>query len=68
MNKKIQEIFLKVLVDNKAPVAVYLRHGIKLTGKIVGFDQTAIFLEDLNKIIQIVLINAVSTVTPIFNP
>lgn len=48
-------------------VAVYLRHGIKLKGKIVGYDERAIFLEGLNAITQIVLIDAASTVPPIFN-
>jgi host factor-I protein len=67
MKKTIQEIFLKILADNKAPVAVYLRHGIKLKGKIIGFDEKTIFLENTDSSTQLIFIDSVSTVTPIFN-
>ena len=62
--KAVQEAFLKILVDGNFPAAVYLRHGIRLKGKIVGFDEKAIFLENLDGTVQLVLIDAVSTVTP----
>ena len=65
MKKCIQEIFLKGLVQNKALVAVYLRHGIKLKGKLIGFDEKTIFLENADSTTQLIFIDSVSTIFPI---
>jgi RNA chaperone Hfq len=62
MKTEIQTNFFTALVEAKVQIAVYLRHGIKLKGKLVGFDEAALFLDDSHHI-QMILIDAVSTVT-----
>ncbi len=36
--------FFSELLENQSTVTVYLRHGIKLTGTLVGVSEEAIFL------------------------
>jgi host factor-I protein len=59
----IESSFLPELIRNKTPVSIYLRHGIRLRGKLVGQDEKALFLEDSSGV-QMILKNAVSTITP----
>lgn len=65
MNTTLQTRFLSSLIANKVPVAVYLRHGIKLKGRLVGFDEKILFLADAQGV-QLILKDSVSTVTPIY--
>lgn len=67
MKRSVQEVFLKMLGESKSLVAVYLKHGIKLKGRVVGHDEKSILLECADGIEQLVLIDAVSTVMPIFD-
>ena len=39
-----QSCFLAKLVETESLVSVYLVHGVKLTGKLIGFSDKAIFL------------------------
>jgi RNA chaperone Hfq len=59
----IESIFLPELISHKTPVSIYLRHGIRLRGKLVGQDEKALFLEDTSGV-QMILKSAVSTITP----
>lgn len=58
-----QRIFLDALVLKKAPVAIYLKNGIKLKGTIKGFDSTSILLDHPSQ--QVIYTSAVSTVAPL---
>ena len=40
----VEEKYLKTLIDNKVDVFIFLKSGIKLTGKIVGVNKNVIFL------------------------
>jgi host factor-I protein len=59
----IESTFLLELIRNKTPVSIYLRHGIRLRGNLVGQDEKTLFLEDTHGV-QMILKNAVSTITP----
>jgi host factor-I protein len=61
----LQDDFLQVLFEKKIPVSVYLISGIKLQGKIGGFDQQAILLKSSSA--QLVYKNAISTIVPAYN-
>lgn len=58
----IEKSFVSDLIDNQKPVSVFLKNGIKLTGIIVGIDESCIFLK--NMITQMVYKHAVSTIQP----
>ncbi|HEV2613100.1 MAG TPA: RNA chaperone Hfq [Gammaproteobacteria bacterium] len=58
-----QRIFLNALVIKKAPVAIYLKNGIKLKGTIKGFDSKSILLDHPSQ--QVIYTSAVSTVAPL---
>jgi host factor-I protein len=60
--ESIQDTFLQKMQDDKSTVHIFLVSGIKLVGKIVGFDQYAIQLQ--NGSTQVVFKRAVSTVMP----
>jgi len=60
---QIQERFLNDLLKRKAPVAVYLKNGIKLKGIILGFDEFSIILDHPS--MQIVYKTAISTIAPL---
>ena len=59
----IESKFLFELISKQAPVSIYLRHGIRLRGKLVGQDVHCLFLEDSTGV-QMILKSAVSTITP----
>lgn len=44
MGGAIEEKYLKELIDNQVDVFIFLKSGIKLTGKIVGVSRNAVFL------------------------
>lgn len=58
-----QERFLSDLIARQTPVAVYLKNGIKLTGKIIGVTNDIIFLN--NPAPQLIYKRQVSTVVPL---
>jgi RNA chaperone Hfq len=55
-----QKQFLSSLIADQSTVLVYLKNGVKLTGKIIGESSGAIFLSD--PIPQMVYKSCVSTV------
>jgi len=44
MSRDCQEIYLSRLIKNQSIVSVYLRNGVKLTGKIIAATDDLIFL------------------------
>lgn len=60
-----EEDFIKILMKNEVPVSIYLVNGIKLQGKISGFDAKVFMLK--NGITQLIYKHAVSTVVPMQN-
>lgn len=65
MNTTLQDHFLASLIESQITIAIYLRHGIKLKGRLVGFDEMSLFLED-EKGTQLILKDAVSTIAPLY--
>lgn len=58
----IQELFLEALREQRVPVSVFLRNGIKLQGTIEDSDRFVITLK--NVITQAIFKHAISTVMP----
>jgi host factor-I protein len=56
----LEQNFVNKLIQDKTPVSVFLKNGIKLTGIIIGADQDTLYLK--NMIVQMVYKHAVSTV------
>jgi len=56
----LEHDFINKLIQDKTPVSVFLKNGIKLTGIIVGVDQETIYLKNI--LVQMVYKHAVSTV------
>ncbi len=63
MKNNCQEAFLNVLRKTKKSVTVYLYSGIKLNGKIVGFDNFALLLQRESQI-QLIYKHSISTILP----
>lgn len=59
-DNELQLALLENLYNEKLPVAIYLKNGIKLLGLIVGFDSHVILLKDTS--IQLIYTHAISTV------
>lgn len=57
---QIQQLFLTTIVQQKAPVAVYLKNGIKLKGIICAFDEYSILLDRPS--MQVIYKTAISTI------
>lgn len=68
MKRSVQDVFLKILTESRSQADVYLKNGIKLKGKIVGYDGKTLLLESDNPSPQLVLIEAISTVVPLLEP
>ncbi|PTQ89936.1 host factor-I protein [Paraburkholderia sp. GV068] len=60
----VQEDFLRVLIDDKAAVNVFLVNGIRLRGQLAAFDRFAVVLESGSGS-QLVFKHAISTVLPV---
>ncbi len=59
-----QDRLLRQLQQAAIPVAVYLKNGIKLQGKIVGFDTLVIMLRSPTAITQMIFKHAILTLQP----
>jgi host factor-I protein len=59
----LQDQFLSHLVSNRVDVLVFLVGGVKLQGRIVGFDQYAMLLEGYG-VLQMVYKHGISAVAP----
>lgn len=63
IHSNLQTEFLNMLVKSKQLTAVYLKNGIKLKARILGFDDTCIIID--SPISQLIQLTSVSTVAPI---
>ena len=63
-SQNIQDVYLNTVRRDKAPVTVFLISGVKLIGKIKGFDKYSVILEANNQE-QLIFKHAVSTVVTI---
>ena len=61
-SQNIQDVYLNTVRREKAPVTVFLISGVKLIGKIKGFDKYSVILEANNQE-QLIFKHAISTVT-----
>jgi host factor-I protein len=61
-SQNIQDVYLNTVRRDKAPVTVFLISGVKLIGKIKGFDKYSVILEANNQE-QLIFKHAISTVT-----
>ena len=60
-SQNIQDVYLNTVRRDKAPVTVFLISGVKLIGKIKGFDKYSVILEANNQE-QLIFKHAISTV------
>jgi host factor-I protein len=63
-SQNIQDVYLNTVRRDKAPVTVFLISGVKLIGKIKGFDKYSVILEANNQE-QLIFKHAISTVTTV---
>ena len=61
-SQNIQDVYLNSVRREKAPVTVFLISGVKLIGRIKGFDKYSVILESNNQE-QLIFKHAISTVT-----
>lgn len=59
----LQDQFLTHLIANQVDVLVFLVGGVKLQGRLLGFDQYALLLEGYG-VVQLVYKHAISAVSP----
>jgi len=64
MNKaqNIQDTFLNALREERIPVSIFLKNGIKLQGSIESFDQFIVMLKNVTT--QVIYKHAISTIVP----
>ncbi len=60
--QNIQDTYLNTVRRDKVPVTVFLMSGVKLIGRIRGFDKYSIILEANNQE-QLIFKHAISTVS-----
>ena len=60
-SQNIQDVYLNTVRKEKVPVTVFLISGVKLIGKIKGFDKYSVVLEANNQE-QLIFKHAISTV------
>ena len=60
--QNIQDLYLNTIRREKLPVTVFLISGVKLIGRIKGFDKYSVILEANNQE-QLIFKHAISTVT-----
>ena len=61
-SQNIQDVYLNTVRREKLPVTVFLISGVKLIGRIRGFDKYSVILESNNQE-QLIFKHAISTVT-----
>ena len=61
-SQNIQDVYLNTVRREKLPVTVFLISGVKLIGKIKGFDKYSVILE-ANNHQQLIFKHPISTVT-----
>lgn len=60
-SQNIQEAFLNNARKDRAPVTIYLTSGVKLTGRVKGFDKYCVVFETYHQE-QLIFKHAISTV------
>ena len=63
ISKDCQEKFIAGLIENQSIVSVYLKNGVKLTGKIIAATDDVIFLN--GPVPQMIYKQRVSTILPV---
>ena len=61
-SQNIQEVYLNTVRRDKVPVTIFLMSGVKLMGRLRGFDKYSVILE-ANHQEQLIFKHAISTVT-----
>jgi host factor-I protein len=61
-SQNIQDVYLNNVRREKAPVTIFLMSGVKLMGRLKGFDKYSVIL-DSNHQEQLIFKHAISTVT-----
>ena len=61
-SQNIQDVYLNTVRRDKASVTVFLISGVKLIGKIKGFDKYSVILEANNQE-QLIFKHAISTIS-----
>lgn len=61
-SQNIQDVYLNTVRKEKSPVTIFLVSGVKLTGRLRGFDKYSVILES-NHQDQLIFKHAISTVT-----
>jgi host factor-I protein len=60
--QNIQDVYLNTVRKEKQPVTIFLMSGVKLMGRLKGFDKYSVILE-ANHQEQLIFKHAISTVT-----
>ncbi len=60
--QNIQDVYLNTVRREKIPVTIFLMSGVKLMGRLRGFDKFSVILE-ANHQDQLIFKHAISTVT-----
>ena len=61
-----QDLFLNTLREERIPVSIFMKNGIKLQGTIESFDLYIVMLKNVTT--QAIYKHAISTVVPSRNP
>ena len=61
-SQNIQDVYLNTVRREKIPVTIFLMSGVKLMGRLRGFDKYSVILE-ANHQDQLIFKHAISTVT-----
>jgi host factor-I protein len=64
MALNLQDAFLAQLKKEGVGVVIFLAKGVQLKGKVKGYDQFTIILEDTEGRVQMVYKHSVTTVSP----
>ena len=61
-SQNIQDVYLNTVRREKLPITIFLMSGVKLLGRLRGFDKYSVILES-NHQEQLIFKHAISTVT-----
>ena len=61
-SQNLQDVYLNTVRREKTPVTIFLMSGVKLMGRLRGFDKYSVILES-NHQEQLIFKHAISTVT-----
>jgi host factor-I protein len=62
-HKQLQDEFLRHLVEQQVDLSIFLPGGVRLQGRIIGFDQYVLLLEGYGNV-QLVYKQAVGAISP----